>query len=68
MTLQRESIKKKFEEEKSKYIEKIENLKEKLEEVQEISMENVEKKEKLKEIYDARIIDENLKIIKICSN
>ena len=67
MTLQRESIKKKFEEEKSKYIEKIENLKEKLEEVQEISMENVEKK-KLKEIYDARIIDENLKIIKICSN
>ena len=63
-----ESNKKKFEEEKSKYIEEIENLMEKLEEVHEISLEYIEQKEKLKELYDAGIIGENLKIIKDRSN
>ena len=60
----KESNKKKFEEEKSKYIEEIENLMEKLEEVHKISLVYIEQKEKLKELYDAGIIGENLKIIK----
>ena len=59
----KESIKREFEKEKSKYIGEIESLKQKLEGIYEVSMEYEEQKQKLKHLYESGIIDENFNAV-----
>ena len=59
----RDKIKSKFKEEKKVFLDEIEQLKETIENLNEVKEINAEQTDKLKELFEAGIIDGNLQII-----